>query len=292
MRPTTRSSSPRATASRTRAAPCGATYDAGPARRAATSARWSRRCGARSTRGADGIAVSIIDPRAFNEPTAGGAATRYPRGRLQRRRRRGNRRLAYIGQDLYQSGLKFGARIVELVGRRRLPLHRHPGQLNIQPRIDGALDAIKDSGKPIRVHVVATGPDVAEERAKIEATYLAHRRLRGMFAVDGGSTAGRRPGHAQVHAARAASAPAATTCCRGRCARSATATSTSRSTSSPTSRASCRSSSSSFAVQRRARRAGGHEHGAALRHPAQREAVPDDPDALRGQLAVSEYPVT
>ena len=65
-----------------------------------------------------------------------------------------------------------------------------PGQLNIQPRIDGALDAIKDSGKPIRATVVATGTGVADERKRIEATYASHKKLRGMFAVDGGSTQG------------------------------------------------------------------------------------------------------
>ena len=103
----------------------------------------------------------------------------------------GNKRLAYVGQDLYQSGLKFGARIVELVRDGDVYLFiATPGQLNIQPRIDGALDAIKDSGKPIRATVVATGPGVAEERARIEATYLKDKSLRGMFAVDGGSTQG------------------------------------------------------------------------------------------------------
>src|SRR4029077_14648354 len=65
-----------------------------------------------------------------------------------------------------------------------------PGQANIQPRIDGALDAIRDSGKPIRVHVVASGVNVAHERSRIEATYLANKKLRGLFAVDAGSTAG------------------------------------------------------------------------------------------------------
>ena len=39
-------------------------------------------------------------------------------------------------------------------------------------------------------HVVATGVDVAGERRKIEATYKANRGLRGLFAVDAGSTAG------------------------------------------------------------------------------------------------------
>ena len=41
---------------------------------------------------------------------------------------------------------------------------RRPGQQNIQPRVDGALDAIRDSGRPIRAHVVASGVDVGDER--------------------------------------------------------------------------------------------------------------------------------
>ena len=142
-------------------------------------------------RGAAGIAVSVIDRRALNKPTAEALSRGIPVVSYNADGGIGNKRLAYIGQDLYQSGLKFGARIAELVQDGQVFLFiATPGQLNIQPRIDGALDAIKDSGKPIRVTVVATGPGVAEERARIEATYLAHKKLRGMFAVDGGSTQG------------------------------------------------------------------------------------------------------
>jgi simple sugar transport system substrate-binding protein len=104
---------------------------------------------------------------------------------------RGNQRLSYIGQDLYQSGLKLGARIAALVREGDVFIFiATPGQLNIQPRVDGAVDAIRDSGKPIRTRVVATGPDIRVEQARIEATYKAHKSLRGMFAVDGGSTQG------------------------------------------------------------------------------------------------------
>jgi simple sugar transport system substrate-binding protein len=142
-------------------------------------------------RGVDGIAVSIIDPVAFNQPTEEALAKKIPVISYNADGGRGNHRLAYVGQDLYQSGLKFGARIANLVGSGDVFLFiATPGQLNIQPRIDGARDAIHDSGKEIRVHVVATGADVRAEREKIEATYLANRRLRGMFAVDGGSTQG------------------------------------------------------------------------------------------------------
>jgi simple sugar transport system substrate-binding protein len=139
----------------------------------------------------DGIAVSIIDPIAFNGPTAEALRRGIPVVSYNADGGVGNERLAYVGQDLYQSGLKFGARIAELVGEGDVAIFiATPGQLNIQPRVDGALDAIKDSGKPIRVSVVGTGADVHDERRKVEATYLKHRDLRGMFAVDAGSTQG------------------------------------------------------------------------------------------------------
>jgi simple sugar transport system substrate-binding protein len=142
-------------------------------------------------RGVDGIAVSIIDPVAFNQPTTEAKKLGIPVISYNADGGHGNARLAYVGQDLYQSGLRFGARIAALVRSGDVFLFiATPQQLNIQPRIDGARDAIHDSGKEINVRVVATGADVAGERKKIEETYLANRSLRGMFAVDGGSTQG------------------------------------------------------------------------------------------------------
>jgi simple sugar transport system substrate-binding protein len=141
--------------------------------------------------GANGIAVSIIDPNAFDGPTALALRKGIPVVAYNADGGKANKRLAYIGQDNYQSGLELGARIVSLVeGGDVYIFIATPGQLNIQPRIDGALDAIRDSGRPIRVHVVSSGVDVREERKKIEATYQAHKKLRGLFAVDAGSTAG------------------------------------------------------------------------------------------------------
>jgi simple sugar transport system substrate-binding protein len=139
----------------------------------------------------DGIAVSIIDPTLFNAPTQRALARGIPVIAYNADGGRGNKRLAYVGQDLYQAGLQFGARIAELVHEGDVFLFiATPGQLNIQPRIDGAIDALRDSGKPIKPHVVGTGALVADERRKIEQTYLKHRDLRGMFAVDAGSTEG------------------------------------------------------------------------------------------------------
>ena len=140
---------------------------------------------------ADGIAVSIIDETAFNATTELAIRHGIPVVAYNADGGKANKRLAYIGQDNYQSGLEMGARIASLVPEGEVCLFiATPNQQNIQPRIDGALDAIRDSGKPVRVHVVASGVDVVTERKKIEATFTAHRKVRGLFAVDAGSTQG------------------------------------------------------------------------------------------------------
>ena len=142
---------------------------------------------------ADGIAVSIIDPKAFNGPVekaldAGIPVVAY---NADAPPESGNKRLAYIGQDLFLSGVQMGERIVELVDEGLVAgFIATPGSLNIQPRMDGAAQAIKQSGKNIEFRQIATGADVNEELAKIEAFYLGHKDLKGMFAVDAGSTQG------------------------------------------------------------------------------------------------------
>jgi simple sugar transport system substrate-binding protein len=143
--------------------------------------------------GADGICVCLIDTKAFNEPTkkaldAGIPVIAYnadvPPGSP-------NERLAYIGQDLFVSGQKMGERIVELIPSGDVAgFIATPGSLNIQPRIDGAKQAIKDSGKPINFTQIATGADTSGELSKIDAYYQGHKDLKGMFAVDAGSTQG------------------------------------------------------------------------------------------------------
>jgi simple sugar transport system substrate-binding protein len=140
---------------------------------------------------ADGIAVSIIDPTAFNGPTRTALSRGIPVISYNADGGKQNQRLAYIGQDNYQSGLELGSRLARLCSHGDVYLFiATPGQENIQPRIDGALDAIRDSGRPIHAHVVSSGVNIDRERKKIEATYLANRNLRGLFAVDAGSTAG------------------------------------------------------------------------------------------------------
>jgi simple sugar transport system substrate-binding protein len=142
---------------------------------------------------ADGIAVSVVDPEAFNEPIQNALDQDIP---VIAYNANGegpgtNPALAYVGQDLFQSGVEMGNRIVDLVGEGLVALFiATPGQLNIQPRIDGAQQAIEDSGANIEIQQVTTGAELPEERSRIEAWYNGHKDVAGMFAVDAGSTQG------------------------------------------------------------------------------------------------------
>src|SRR5919204_1063418 len=100
----------------------------------------------------DGIAVALVDLKAFNAPVtkalnAGIPVVGYNADAPN------SGRLAYIGQDLFVSGQEMGKHIIDLVGSGDVALFiATPGSLNIQPRIDGAIDTIKKSGKGITYH--------------------------------------------------------------------------------------------------------------------------------------------
>ncbi len=140
------------------------------------------------TSGADGIAVALIDLHAFNAPVeaalkAGIPVVAYNADAPD------NKRLSYIGQDLKKAGEQMGERIVASVKSGEVALFiATPGSANLQPRIDGAQKAIKDSGAPITVKTVATGAAVPGELSTIDAYWVGHKNTKGMFAVDGGST--------------------------------------------------------------------------------------------------------
>ena len=100
-----------------------------------------------------------------------------------------NKRLAYIGQDLFLSGQTMGERIVKLVGSGKVAIFiATPGQLNLQPRVDGAMDSIKKSGADIQATMIATDPAASAGLSKIQAYYLGNQDVEGMFGVSGGDT--------------------------------------------------------------------------------------------------------
>jgi len=140
------------------------------------------------TSGADGIAVALIDLTAFNAPVEGALKAGIPVVAYNADSPT-NKRLSYIGQDLKKAGEEMGARIVADVGSGDVALFiATPGSANLQPRIAGAIRAVRASGKPITLHEVATGAAVPGELSTIDAYWVGHQSTKGMYAVDGGST--------------------------------------------------------------------------------------------------------
>ena len=160
----------------------------GRARRTATSTRWSTRSTRAITGGADGIAVALVDNKAFNAPTDAALKAKIPVVSYNADAA-SNARLSYIGQDLFVSGQEMGKRIVDLVRSGDVALFiATPGSANIQPRIDGAQDTLKRHSA-IKPHVIATGAAVPAELSAIDSYAVGHPNTKGYFAVDAGSTA-------------------------------------------------------------------------------------------------------
>jgi simple sugar transport system substrate-binding protein len=142
---------------------------------------------------ADGIALAVVDKNAFKAPVDQALAAGIPVVSYNADGAKddpGTNRLAYIGQGLYDSGFQLGQRAIEsgLDSGEVVGFIATPGQLNIQPRIDGASDAIKQSGKSLKFNPVATNADVTKGLSIIDAYAQGHPDLAGMLAVDAGST--------------------------------------------------------------------------------------------------------
>ena len=139
--------------------------------------------------GADGIAVSLISNTAFNVPVenalkAGIPVVAYNADSAS------NKRLSYVGQDLKLAGELMGKRIVADVGSGDVVIFTaSAGSANLQPRLEGAEKAIKDSGSAINLKTIVTGSLESGEKTAIEAYYTGHTSVKGMYAVDGGDTA-------------------------------------------------------------------------------------------------------
>src|SRR3954466_4621129 len=105
------------------------------------------------TGGADGIAVALVDNKAFNQPTDAALKAKIPVVSYNADSA-SNARLSYIGQDLFVSGQEMGKHIADLVPSGDVALFiATPGQANIQPRIDGARQTLK-SHSSIKPHVI------------------------------------------------------------------------------------------------------------------------------------------
>jgi simple sugar transport system substrate-binding protein len=140
------------------------------------------------TGAADGIAVALIDLKAFNAPVQAALSAGIPVVAYNADAP-ANPRLAYIGQDLMKAGQQMGAHILSLVPSGEVALFiATPGSANIQPRIDGALQTIKAAGGSVTAKSVTSGAAVPAELSTIDAYWVGHPNTKGLFAVDGGST--------------------------------------------------------------------------------------------------------
>jgi simple sugar transport system substrate-binding protein len=137
---------------------------------------------------ADAIAVCLVDPKGFDRPVEEALEAGIPVFSYNADSHT-NKRLAYIGQDLFLSGQMMGERIVKLVGSGKVAIFiATPGQLNLQPRVDGAMDSIKKSGADIQATMIATDPTANAGLSKIQAYYLGNQDVKGLFGVSGGDT--------------------------------------------------------------------------------------------------------
>jgi len=141
---------------------------------------------------ADGIALAVVDKSAFKTPVdqaldAGIPVVSYNADGAVGDP--GTNRLAYIGQGLFESGQALGQKALEKVDSGEITAFiATPGQLNIQPRIDGAKQAVEASGKGIKFNSVATNADVTKGLSIIDAYVQGHPNVTGLLAVDAGST--------------------------------------------------------------------------------------------------------
>ena len=130
----------------------------------------------------DGIAVCLVDAEAFNKPTEDALSIGIPVIGYNADTE-GNARLAYVGQSLYQSGYNIAQKWLPMVkpGGKVMLSIATPGSLNLQPRLDGYIQAIKDAGDPVTYETLESGVDQATEESRIESFYLANKDVVGMF---------------------------------------------------------------------------------------------------------------
>ena len=148
------------------------------------------------TAGSPGIATTVVSATSFIAPinsalaagipvityNANGSSTSPTNGQ------------AYVGQDLLASGQEVGKRLASLMksGDTAVGFIAQPGSLNIQPRMDGATQALEAAGMKVMFgnKGVDSGASATQEAQVIPQFLQSHgSSIQGCFAVDGGSTA-------------------------------------------------------------------------------------------------------
>jgi simple sugar transport system substrate-binding protein len=145
---------------------------------------------------AAGIATTLIDSTSFTAPVASAMNAGIPvisynaDGLVSKSGVAdiGCNRLCYVGQALFTSGEQLGQRIKSLIPTPGpvVIFIETPGTGNIQPRYDGANSVLSPLGYTVAEIETTTVP--ATILANEKAYLLAHKNVKGAFAVDSTST--------------------------------------------------------------------------------------------------------
>jgi simple sugar transport system substrate-binding protein len=145
---------------------------------------------------AAGIATTLINSTSFTAPVAAAMSAGIPvvsynaDGLVSKTGVPdiGCNRMCYVGQALYVSGQQLGERIKTAVPTPGpvVIFIETPGQGNIQPRYDGANSVLSPLGYTVAEIETTTVP--ATILANEKAYLLAHKNVKGAFAVDATST--------------------------------------------------------------------------------------------------------
>ena len=148
------------------------------------------------TAGSPGIATTVVSATSFIAPinsalAAGIPVITYNANGSSSSPTNGQ---AYVGQDLLVSGQEVGKRLASLMksGDTAVGVIAQPGSLNIQPRMDGATQALEAAGMKVMFgnKGLDSGASATQEAQVIPQFLQSHgSSIQGIFAVDGGSTA-------------------------------------------------------------------------------------------------------
>ena len=148
------------------------------------------------TAGSPGIATTVVSATSFISPINSALAAGIPVVTYNANGSTASptNGLAYVGQDLYVSGQEVGKRLASLMksGDTAVGFIAQPGSLNIQPRMDGATQALQAAGMKVMFgnKGVDTGASATQEAQVLPQFLQSHgSSIQGCFAVDGGDTA-------------------------------------------------------------------------------------------------------
>ena len=148
------------------------------------------------TAGSPGIATTVVSATSFVSPINQALSQGIPVVTYNANGSSDNptNGMAYVGQELLISGQEVGKRLASLMkkGDTAVGFIAQPGSLNIQPRMDGATQALEAAGMKVMFgnKGVDSGASATQEAQVIPQFLQSHgNSIQGCFAVDGGSTA-------------------------------------------------------------------------------------------------------